>query len=617
MRTCILYGRVSSRRQAETFSLPTQFRELRAWAETNGYEVVEEVADSGGKDSKRDVFDRPGVERIFDLCESRRVDIVLAQERSRFGEYPIPDMIAFRLAKHGTALRTPSDSGDGEAGELMQMFTDWTSRRERRTTARRSRSRKLEQARSGFVVPTHTATFGFRVAGERTKRVYEVEERHMRVVRRIFEMIGVERMGVRTCARLLNAEGVPTPPAPIKAKRPDKVWGWRWQFVRRCVLNDAYKPHTKEEIAALVKQGFMAPDVAARLDPEGCYGIWWYRGRDFEGDEHHVAVPVPDSGVPREVADAARAAVADNVPLSAAGDGRFWELLGGVLHCGGCGLRMQAHAVRTRGRVYHYLRCPFHLRTTPERCPVNARLRAEKAEESVWRFVATLLVQPERMIPGMDDLIAAERLRLRGDPEADVRELRGCLSDLERRRERAQDAYLAGAFSVDELRDRQEQLEEAQAAVLREIDATEHRGERLRRLEDLRDRLRQRTAIWDRLLEEHPDLPQYVVGPERNPALAEHIVGPMPWHNDAFARARREALENATPEQRREHYRELELRVDAHSKDELEVTGIFGRETLYICDQLPRRRRAATTSSPSTPTGWSCAAGGRDSTSSP
>lgn len=39
---------VSSRRQAETFSLPTQFRELRAWAEAKGYEVVEEVADSGG-----------------------------------------------------------------------------------------------------------------------------------------------------------------------------------------------------------------------------------------------------------------------------------------------------------------------------------------------------------------------------------------------------------------------------------------------------------------------------------------------------------------------------------------------------------------------------------------
>lgn len=613
MGTCILYGRVSSRRQAETFSLPTQFRALREWAEANGYEVVEEVADTGGKDSKRDVFDRPGVERIFDICEQWRVDIVLAQERSRFGQFPVPDMIAFRLAQHGTVLRTPGDSGEGE---LMQMFTDWTSRRERRTTARRSRSRKLEQARSGFVVPTHTATYGFRVAGERTKRVYEVEEPHMRVVRRIFEMVGVDRLGVRTCARMLNAEGIPTPPAPVKAKRPDKVWGWRWQFVRRCILNDAYKPHTKEEVEGLVEQGFMAPDVAVKA-PGQC-GIWWYSGRDFEGNEHRVAVPVPPSGVPREVADAARAAIADNVPLSAAGNGRFWELLGGVLHCAGCGLRMQAHAVRTRGRVYHYVRCPFHLRTTPERCPVNAQLPAEKAEEAVWRFVSGLLVRPERMISGVENLIAAERLRLRGDPEADVRELRARLSDLDRRRERAQDAYLAGAFSVDELRARQEQLEEAKEAILHEIDATEHRGERLRRLVDLLDRLRQRVAVWERLVEEYPDLSEYVVPWEKlPPEVRERMTGPMPWHNDAFARSQREALESATPEERHARYRELELRVDARSKDELEVTGIFGREMVYICNPLPRRRRTATTSSPSTPTGWSCAAGGRGNTSSP
>lgn len=188
MKTCILYGRVSSRRQAETFSLPTQFRELRAWADANGYEVIAEVADEGGKDSKRDVFDRPGVERIFDLCESRHVDVVVAQERSRFGEYPVPEMISYRLAESGTRLRTPSDP-EGEAGELMDLFSDWNSRRERRTTAKRSRSRKLEQARNGYVVPGHTPPYGFRVAGERTRRVNEVEGPHMEVVRAIFRMV--------------------------------------------------------------------------------------------------------------------------------------------------------------------------------------------------------------------------------------------------------------------------------------------------------------------------------------------------------------------------------------------------------------------------------------------
>jgi hypothetical protein len=77
----------------------------------------------------------------------------------------------------------------------------------------------------------------------------------------------------------------------------------------------------------------MAPEVAAKA-PEGC-GVWWYEGRDFEVNAHRVAVPVPASGVERVVADAARAAVIDNVPVSAAGGGRVWQLLGGIMRCGG------------------------------------------------------------------------------------------------------------------------------------------------------------------------------------------------------------------------------------------------------------------------------------------
>ncbi len=89
----------------------------------------------------------------------------------------------------------------------------------------------------------------------------------------------------------------------------------------------------------------------------------------------------------------------------------------------------------------------------------------------------------------------------------------------------------------------------------------------------------------------------------------------MPWANDVFARARREALDNATPEQRRDDYSELELKVEARSKDELEVSGIFGREIVYMGSPSPRQRHTVTTSSAYTPIGWSCAAGGRDRTS--
>ncbi len=100
------------------------------------------------------------------------------------------------------------------------------------------------------------------------------------------------------------------------------------------------------------------------------------------------------------------------------------------------------------------------------------------AERAEWEFVVNLSAEPEQMVAGMDAFIEAERVLSRGDPEQEMRGLRGQLRDLEGRRERAQDAYLAGAFSVDELRGRQHQLDEAKEAILRAMDLCAKAGAR-------------------------------------------------------------------------------------------------------------------------------------------
>ena len=51
--------------------------------------------------------------------------------------------------------------------------------------------------------------------------------------------------------------------------------------------------------------------------------------------EEWIAVPVPDSGVPREVVEVARASIKDNHAPSNAGR-RFWELSAGLAYCGPC-----------------------------------------------------------------------------------------------------------------------------------------------------------------------------------------------------------------------------------------------------------------------------------------
>jgi hypothetical protein len=174
----------------------------------------------------------------------------------------------------------------------------------------------------------------------------------MRVVRRIFEMVGIESRTLHAVKRALEREG---------EKSPHDKPRWATPVIRHLILDDVYRPHSYEETAKLVSAG-----VAARLELNERYGVWWYNrhritrkqvaengpgGRYYrhvtkttekDGSEW-IAVPVPDSGIPREWVDAAREAIQDNKRPSSAGR-RYWELSGGVFRCGDCGSRMTTEA---------------------------------------------------------------------------------------------------------------------------------------------------------------------------------------------------------------------------------------------------------------------------------
>ena len=82
----------------------------------------------------------------------------------------------------------------------------------------------------------------------------------MAVARRIFRYVA-EGRSLHGVKRALEVEGVPSP-------NGNRHWGA--SFLRTLVLEDVYRPHSYAEIAALV-----SPEVAARLDEDEQYGIFW------------------------------------------------------------------------------------------------------------------------------------------------------------------------------------------------------------------------------------------------------------------------------------------------------------------------------------------------------
>jgi site-specific DNA recombinase len=288
----------------------------------------------------------------------------------------------------------------------------------------------------------------------------------MLIVGRIFSQLA-EGGSVFGVSQALMREGVPAPAGGEN---------WNHNAIRRIVLSDLYRPHTLEEVRALV-----TPAVAASLDPAGEYGIWWFNvkritrkyvsrvvagGKEYAEQQRSkikprdewIAVPVPlgdDYGVSRSLVDDAREAMrshARNYRRSS----RSWELSGGVLFCARCGRRMSfANIKRRSGKSTAYYRCQGHRKNGhKEGCPNGRHYRAVELEEQVWRFVHGLLTDPERLRIGLDAMIEEKRGALRGDPAEAANIWLDRIADVDKRRARAQDLAVEGLLSPEELRAR-------------------------------------------------------------------------------------------------------------------------------------------------------------------
>ena len=177
---------------------------------------------------------------------------MLAQDGDRFAREPAYHyLLREEFAPHGCTLRALNDRGDDSPeGQLTDGILDQLAKFERAKITERTRRGRFRKAREGKVVATRSPRYGFKLNAARDG--YEVDEDKMVVVRRIFREVA-DGATFRAIALRLEREGVPT---SLGAKF------WDRSFFRHCVFDDVYRPHSFEEVEAVV-----SPQVAARLDP--------------------------------------------------------------------------------------------------------------------------------------------------------------------------------------------------------------------------------------------------------------------------------------------------------------------------------------------------------------
>ena len=559
----ILYARVSTDEQARSgYSLRQQVERLREHAASEGYDVLEEILDPGQSGAS---LQRPGLDRVRDLVAGGGVSVVFAQDRDRFAREPAYlYLLKQEFGEHGTTIRALNDRGDDTPeGELTDGILDQLAKFERAKTAERTRRGKMRKACEGKVIAGPRPNYGFLYNDARDN--YVVDEATMPVIGRIFRMIGAEGQTMHAVKRAFEREGV-RPPSGGKY--------WSPKHIRECIRDDVYRPHAFEEVRRVVTS-----EVAARLDPSLDYGIWWFNRRRTEAKQvsemgpngrryrrrikvtdkprsEWIAVPVPDSGIPREWIDATREAIKDNKRPSANSD-RVWELSGGMLYCDECGNRMSVHTSVNHWKEaevrYFYYRCPKRQRHGLQACRHNTHYRAAEREARVWEFVSGLLRDPERLRIGLEEMIERERAGSRGDPEREIAFWLEKAAEADRKRAGFQDMAAEGLITLDELRAKLAGLVETRKAAEAEMEHLRGRLERVEALERDRD------------------------------ALLDGYAALMP-----------EDLEELGPEERRQIYAMLRLRVVVDINGDMAMTGIIRTEKT-LCKTRPTR--PSTTSS--------------------
>lgn len=210
------YVRVSSSEQAEHgFGLATQEAAIRAFAISQGYELLEVVTDAGVSGATRPE-DRAGFRRVVELAEAGAFSVLLVWKFDRLARQIVYAVTAANdlQERHGVQMRSvtePIDTATAMGRTVFAILAGMAEQERQVITERTFLGRREKATRGGYAcgsVPLGYAT-------DREGGLVEDAE-SAATVRRIFAM-RQEGATLQAIANAFNAEGV-------KTSRAGKWW---------------------------------------------------------------------------------------------------------------------------------------------------------------------------------------------------------------------------------------------------------------------------------------------------------------------------------------------------------------------------------------------------------
>jgi site-specific DNA recombinase len=388
-----IYARVSTERQAESHTIESQVAALVERVAADQFELPDEMRflDEGYSGA---TLLRPALDRLRDLSAVGGIDRIYIHSPDRLARnYAYQVLVTDEFERCGVEVvylnrplgNTPEDN-------LLLQMQGMMAEYERAKINERHRRGKRHAANCGSVSVLGCAPYGYRYVprheGGGIAR-YEVVPEEARVVRQLFEWVGMERLTITNVRRKLeNANEV----TRTGKKR------WNPSSIYSMLKNPTY---TGSAVFGKTRVGPMRERFGVRRGSSP-YSKNGYSSYPVPPEEW-ITIPVPPIVDP-QVFESVQEQLRENKRLARCRSRGATYLLQGLLtcsHCGYsfCGSEQRTRSVRGEPRNYSYYRCVGRDGSRFGGQPVcsNALVRIDTLDALVWANVRSILENPERV----------------------------------------------------------------------------------------------------------------------------------------------------------------------------------------------------------------------------
>lgn len=397
-----IYVRVSSPGQEDNYSLPSQEEECKRYCAERGYLVTDEHLYRDGAQSSY-TLDRPGLETMREELRTGHLDVIVALKMDRLSRDQVQQgVLIYEADRYGVRLEFVLEAfDDTPTGHFLRSAQGFVAEVERASIRERTQRGRRKRARGTDTTPPRPIAGAFPAYGllwrdsEKSGYVHDPEAGD--VVKRIWRDVA-RGVPLRTLARTLDAEGVPTPSQTLRmhglyAARPTASH-WSTATLHRLLMNPLY---VGEPVAWRWRGG--TRDVR-QLESGLIRKVHVTKVR-ADNDSERIPLP-PEVCLPlidRETAEAAWAQLRKNQQEAPRrnSDPHATLLRSGYISCGYCGHPLYTH--RVRGKWMYF--CSDYRRRAGDGKPVcpsgSVSMLAKTIDSIVWEHVCRVIASPEHL----------------------------------------------------------------------------------------------------------------------------------------------------------------------------------------------------------------------------